>query len=226
MAIAHVQTAPVDVNTGVSSGAATFGSNVTAGNMIVVVISLYRSSGGSPSVTSITDTLGNTYAPVIEDIMVVDALAYAGIWRAFNILGGANTVTVNVAGTNDLTFTITEASGALTTDPNDASNSAEGNSQAPSVSLTTVDGDPGVFGGFIYLGTTRSMTAGSGYATLAEDENGSSNMPLHSEFQAFASSGAKTVDGALGTAVADWLMVAASFKAAGGAPRRWLLVQP
>jgi len=217
MAIAPVQTAPIGILTTVTSCAVTFGANVTAGNLIVVCVSQYRVVGVPPSITSITDTQGNTYQAVNELVWGEFAGAQLVIWRAFNINGGANVVTVTCAGTNDdITVVATELSGALTTDPNDGSNQNFGSDQTPTLSLTTVDSNPFIVGAFAHDGSTRSLTSGSGYAVLAENEAGSTSMPIHAEYRAFTSSGAKTVDGAIGTGTVGWAIVAASFKAAGG----------
>ena len=43
-------------------------------------------------------------------------------------------------------------------------------------------------------------------------------MPILTEYQAFASAGAKTVDGTIGTGAVMWAMIGASFKVAGEAP--------
>ena len=214
MAWAHVQTPAADVNNGVTSGAATFGSNVSSGSLIVVCVSLFAAGGSN--VSSITDTLGNTYA---QDDTVTFSLATCrtSIWRAFNSGAGANTVTVNLNATSDLTFTISEFSGALTTDPNDASNNATGVDQSPTVSVTAVDANVMMVGSFSHDNTDRTMTSGSGYALLAENEGGTLNMPIHSEFQEFTSAGAKTVNGTVGTGSVGWGICGCAYKPAAGA---------
>src|SRR5271168_3367841 len=76
---------------------ATFNSNNTAGNAIVVMASWYL----TPGTPTISDTHGNTYT-------MLPALTGGGagngeqgsilIWYALNIAAGANTVTISGAG--------------------------------------------------------------------------------------------------------------------------------
>ena len=218
MAWSHIQTPEADINNGVTSGAATFGSNVTAGSLIVVCVALFRAGGSN--VSSITDSLSNTYAQdVTQTYLGTDCRQ--STWRAFNSGAGANTVTVNLSACSDLTFTISEFGGALTTDPNDASNQATGTSQTPSVSVTAVDSNVMMVGSFAHAGTNRTLTSGTGYSLLAESEGGTTAMPIHSMFQEFVSSGAKTVDGSIGTGSVEWAICGTAYKPAAGGAATW-----
>lgn len=69
---------------------AAFGSNIAAGNAILLFVEWF---GGSLAVTSITDTLGNSYSLVATD--GTNQICYA----ALNSPGGANTITVNFTST-------------------------------------------------------------------------------------------------------------------------------
>lgn len=206
--MAAIQTTAVKVLGGVTSGTSNnFGSVITAGRTLVVGMSIWDAAGTN-TVTSVTDTLGNTYSQVAT---VTETTHKLYIFRAFNVLGGTNAVTVNLSGSSDLTFAATEIDTVPITNPNDASNSATGTSTTPSVSVTTVNSAPQVFGVFAHDGTNRTLTEGSGWTMLAENEGGSANMPLAWMYQAYASSGAKTVNGTIGTGVVNWAILGASF---------------
>lgn len=83
------------------SNTRTFGSNVTAGNTIIVAIS--TASGGSPAVQvgSLTDSLGNNYQ-LLESVTGANGTGAGGIlqtwvYMATNIIGGADTITINMS---------------------------------------------------------------------------------------------------------------------------------
>ena len=101
----HVQDAHV-TSTGVSSQPIAFASPVTAGSAICVV---GRGSSGQ-TITSISDSLGNTYSLVISNS---DVSTWLGIWMAVNSPPGANTITVNWNASHNPQTTIVEVSGRV-----------------------------------------------------------------------------------------------------------------
>ena len=120
----------------------TFTSNNTAGNLIVVFAYWYNTS---PTTVVVTDSAGNTYYQAGPSV-VANASTTMGIFYAWNIVGGANTVTVNFSpfssGGNDVV--IAEYAGILnTSDPleNTASNSGLTGSALSSGSYTTLNPD-------------------------------------------------------------------------------------
>ncbi|HEX5273498.1 MAG TPA: hypothetical protein VFW33_23545, partial [Gemmataceae bacterium] len=108
MSISWVQNLAVATSGSVAQGtlqSAAFGSANAAGNSIIVAVWLY---GGNVTVTSVTDTQGNTY---VQDLTEVggDGATRCSVWRADNIAGGAgNKITAVASGGCYLTFTAAE----------------------------------------------------------------------------------------------------------------------
>lgn len=107
----HVQSNNGQAFSGTTVTAA-FGSNVTAGNMIVVTI--YSNKG----LTSITDSLSHTYQTATVN---TDGSTYVfGCYYVPNITGGANTVTATLTAAHTFALlTIQEYSGCATASPLD-----------------------------------------------------------------------------------------------------------
>jgi hypothetical protein len=213
-----VQTGPIRIITGVQSSTVAFASNVAAGNKITVKIAAYNASG-APTISSVTDTLSNPYSEVVQRVSVNSENVRAALWVGEVVTGGACTVTVNLsAASSDLTFIATEVRGINL--PAHASNSADGASQAPSVSVTTTVADTFLVGAFTHSSSNRSLTEGAGFSLIAENEGGSSNMPLLGENKSVSATGVQTIEGAIGTASAVWTIVGAAFEITPLLPRR------
>lgn len=77
-------------------GTSVFGSNVTAGNCVVVV-GVYgnvNAANAAAIIGTLTDSLGNTYTKIGEKAWDFEPKKAIGAWYAVNILGGANTVSI------------------------------------------------------------------------------------------------------------------------------------
>jgi hypothetical protein len=200
-----------------SSAARAFGSNVTAGNLIVaLVIAIYEGTG---TVTvSVSDSLGNSYAEAASAKRNVSSGGFTimtSVWYAKNIAGGACTVTLaGVSNFDGLTLAPVEVAGCDTASPEDGSNSATGTGTGPSTSVTTSAADTIAFGVNSHFWTSNiSSTPGAGYTLVQESENIANNTVFLTEYQIFNGSGAKTVNCTLG-ASRQWLMSGVAFKAA------------
>lgn len=90
MAIARVQKADSGAIASSTSKMVAYGSNNTAGNMLVVFIS---NAGTSVPGATITDTLGNTWT-LLQSDLTLNGFVQA-LWVAYNCKVGANTVTVS-----------------------------------------------------------------------------------------------------------------------------------
>lgn len=136
LAQAHVQQG--SSSTG-SSIAAAFGSNVGAGNYVVVRARWSQTTSTPPTIT-ISDSLGNSYSAggtvTIQSTggdYSTTVLAYAKIGSS-----GACTVTASGPSVQRRDIDIFEVSGLAATSPLDGSNNASGTSTAPSSgSITT-----------------------------------------------------------------------------------------
>src|SRR3989304_8830692 len=212
MAIAHVQTPAVVVVTAQSSNRA-FASNVTAGNTIIVCV-VNGVGGGAAIVTSVTDTLSNTY--VQAGVGNTHGNFREEIWYALNISGGSCTVTVNMNKSTDLSFTISEFSGIATSSAVDVTGGATGTSTQATVNLTTTNSDDVLVGVMDHAGSTQALTSGTNFTMLQESE-AVAKMPIHSEYRIVTSTGTYAVPVDIAASVA-WGIYAASFKqaAAGG----------
>ena len=197
----------------ISSGAVAFASNVVAGNTIVVCTTRYQPV---PVTFTVTDSLGNTYTAGTNQ---AQGNYHARTARAENITGGACTVTVTIDAGSDLWFSITEVDNAPAASF-DAQATAAGTSTGPTVSLTTVADSTIAFGVSTHdNGTDPALGVGAGYTLIHEQEGGSAVMPGISEYQAFATAGAKTVNTTISTS-AGWAIASISIKqnVAGGGP--------
>lgn len=89
----------------------TFGSNVTAGNTIVV-----GGGGVGYDLSGVTDSLGNTYSGPTNNIYDAAVDTHTGMWYAENITGGACTVTLTFtnAGVTYKRMAVAEYSGLKT----------------------------------------------------------------------------------------------------------------
>ena len=96
---------------------AVFGSNNTAGNLIVVDVSYWVAGGVTGGIT-VHDSIGNTYASCGTPITVDNGTSQ--VFYAKNIGAGPNTVTVTTGFVGDLNVIATEYSGCLASGPLDA----------------------------------------------------------------------------------------------------------
>jgi hypothetical protein len=191
-----------------STNATAFDSNNIAGDLIVVVVDWNKLSA---SVSSITDTNGNTYTSAVGPINWNGlAPTYRGqIFYAKNIKGGANTVTVTLsaAATSSFESYIHEYSGADTVSPLDVVSSATSNSGTAmdSGSATTHAANELIFGaGFEASGV---IAAGAGFVTRSTFN---SNMTEDKSVTSIGAYNATETGG--GNA---WIMMMATFKATG-----------
>ena len=145
----------------VSNISATFPSNNTAGNLLIVTGTAARPHG----TITVSDTAGNTYLPAIGPVTdpAQDVTAY--IWYVPNCRGGANKVTLTPSTPDAMEVHVSEFSGLATTLPVDQVASAAGTGPTASsgASTTTVNGEL-VFG-YTFLFNTAS--AGAGYTGLS-----------------------------------------------------------
>jgi len=138
---------------------------VTAGNTIVVGVSSYTAT--RRTVSSITDTAGNTYTRC-GNREAGDASHDQEVWVAANILGRANNViTVTFSGSADWRYVIAaQYSGLSTASPYDAGSglivTANGTTHTTNTSVTTA-ADELCFGWFVTWDNPYIYSAGSPY---------------------------------------------------------------
>ena len=206
------------------TNAVTFGSAVTAGNLIVGVMSFPTSAG---PVTSVTDTLGNTYSLLTEVSDAGNDQSLQGFYSA-NIAGGTPTITVNGPGAGGARSVIVhEVSGLATSTPLDVQAGAvritpgAGADALTSGAVTTTTNGQYIFAAAVvtsaFADGTAEYTAGTGYTERVELQVGG-QLGITTEDQVQTSAGSIN-----GTFTADsgaaqtYVAIIATFKAAGGA---------
>lgn len=198
MAIAHVQS--TSGNGSGTSLAVAFGSNNTAGNLLVY------GSGGDSDTTNITDT-NNTPVSAIganDD----PNFTYADIYYVQNCAAGANTATrTNASG--QISLSVAEYSGVKTSGALDQVNTGAGSgTAAASASVTTTQADELLIG-LTVAGASVTFTPGASY-TERTDTGGLRSSEL--EDQIVASIGSYTASSTL-SGSNPWLCLIATFKA-------------
>jgi hypothetical protein len=192
-------------NAGPSSIQNSVTSSVTnAGDLLVVAVAWDQQSA---TISSITDTQGNTYTSAIGPTDWNGTSERAQLFYAKNILGGANTVTVKLsaAANNYFEVNVIEYSGADTGSPLDATSVATGTGTSlDSGSHSTSSGNELIFGygnsgtaniieGAGFIGRTRL-----GGGSIAEDKY----VTAPGSYNATATSGPTS----------NWIMMMATFK--------------
>ncbi|MCU1270103.1 MAG: repeat/fibronectin type domain protein [Acidobacteriaceae bacterium] len=140
---------------------ATFPSNNTAGNFLIVAGTAARPG----STLTITDTLGNTYIPAIGPVTDSNQKVTAYIWYVPNCKGGANTVTLTPSTADALEIHVTEWSGIAISSSLDQTASAAGTGTAASSgSMTTTLNGELIFG---YTFLLNTAVAGNGFTGIS-----------------------------------------------------------
>ena len=160
MALALVKSSTIASAANVGSLATSFASLPSAGNMIVVLVSAWRSSAAN--ISSVTDNQGNTYTKAIDRNGGNGGLSEASIWYCASIgsPSGIHTITTNAtAGVDNYIVVIaSEVSGQDTSAPLDASTSA-------AISTT----------GDVATGTTGTLSQANEIVFIAASVSGSSS---------------------------------------------------
>lgn len=222
MAIARVQVAGT-TSSGASVGVA-FASNNTGGNLLIACVA---SETDSATVTSLTDTLGNTWAACHAPLTISAGSGkgtLVGTFYAKNCAAGANTVTAALSG-GPAYIHVMEYSGCDTTAPFDQHAEAAqlGGSANPTVTLgtATTQADE-VLIGFVF-NNRSTITAGTGYTKINSQ---AFNIFSDVEEKIVAATSAYTADSTI-SAGGSWAIGITTFKQAaptGGTPDHLAMV--
>lgn len=188
---------------------AAFGSNVLSGSTIVVCFGFQ----GGVSVTSVTDSLSNSYALVegkTHSIASISAYQY----RAKNVTGGACTITVDLSGSPTARFNVFawELEDCDTSDPNDGSSDGEGNGTALSVASFTPSAADTIVVAHGMAQANKTWTAGASYTLITGQPVGGNG----GEYRVLTSAGAQTAPFSVDGGASNWVEVAGAFKKASG----------
>jgi len=199
----------VQKNFQTSSNTATFSSDVTSGNLILVAITQWNST-----VSSVTDNKGNTYTAVTSAQHANTATDYTQLYYAKNVAAGATTVTVTFSsGVGNIG--IYEYSGLSTTSPLDQVTSNTGASTTPNggTLTTTPDNELYFAVGADDNGNNSTPTAGGGYTVENHQDDSANHERFYTEDRVSAH-GSYSTDFTIG-ASSDWAVIGASFKPSG-----------
>lgn len=195
--------------TGVNNTTLAFTSAVTAGNMIAV--SQVHATGANDAVSTPTDTLGHTYVQ-----MSAEQAANLVKLKSFyvkNIIGGANTVTFGIAGTNtgEMAVVIAEINGIDRGNPLDVVSTGSGSDTLPTSGNIT----PGFGNSFLYAAlcvnaNNNAITDEAGWTTL-EKLVPVSSVPIATEYKVQIGITTEDATWTLG-ASANWVAMVAAFK--------------
>lgn len=131
-----VQPAYGQTQASASACTAAFGSNVTAGNAIIVAVESYDAS----NTVTLTDNLGNTYVQIGSYLNQFGAGTRLSLWYAKNITGGACTVSATPASSGFLLVVAAEYSGIGTGTPLDGNSSNVGTATSATTGTIAVSG--------------------------------------------------------------------------------------
>jgi len=204
--IAFVQGTNAVPQTPQTSLAVGYAGTQTAGNLNVVIISW----NGSLSVTSVTDTVGNTYALAVGPTINSTSNDHQSIYYARNIAAAApnaNLVTVNFSGAvNYPDLRILEYSGLDSTNPLDVAVGSSGNSASSSSgAITTATANELLVSGNVVA--TSTSGAGTGFTSrMITNPDGDI-----AEDQIVTAVGSYTATAPLSSA-GTWVMQIAAFK--------------
>src|SRR3569833_1450878 len=209
--MAQVQTKTNSLGAAATSIATTFTSNITAGNTIIVVSS--EDFSVINQISSITDSLGNTYARAVAD--TEGSFVDGEIWYAPSPTGGANTVTINYAHSVVAAVVLAEYSGLLTSSPLDQvakAHAITGTAMSSGASPATTQASELVIGGGMTNDTSpTTFTAGTGYGNKVQVVNTTSLQAAAIEDKTVSATGAQTATMTLAPS-GHWVMLAATFK--------------
>jgi len=159
MAISFVQSNGNFSSSSVSTLSATFSSNVTAGNLLVIAIGFV---GASTTVSSVTDTLGNTYSRAVGPTIDTNVNYTIYTYYTTSSSTGSNTVTVNSSASGTFfRVLVHEYSGVNTLDV--VSGATASNGTIDSGSKTTYHADELIFGWGSSAGGTLLTGPGTGF---------------------------------------------------------------
>ena len=202
------------------SGTLAFPGNVTSGSLLIVAGANWQSGGSTVSV-GVTDTLSTSYTVVPY---------YVGEFTTFIAYGvasssGANTVTVNPAGTgNYFSYSIDEFSGQHATPLDVDGGNSTATSTSAADSITTVTANDLIIGCVSQTAaTTVTFTPGGSYTQIGEQEDSGTYQGHSAVFRIVTTAQAYSVDWTLGTSQA-WMAMTLAFKEATASPKGLIML--
>lgn len=206
MAIAHAQT-PVG-NFAVTSAATlakAYGSNVTAGNVLVAIF-LW---GSSTQTATVSGSLNGAFTAIATSLATQAGGPFrTEVFYKVAASSGAETITATCSGNNSQReIVIFELSGADTGTIPDSQIAATGSSANPATNITIV-AQPGMIVAY-GASTAGTVTAGAGYSSAVAQNGDASESKVYS---ATGSTSVPFIDASIGS----WIISAAAFRQSAG----------
>lgn len=202
-----------------TSGTLAFPGSVTSGSLLVVAGANWQAT--LPSTISVTDTLSTSYS-----VVQVDNASYSG-FIAYGVAssGGANTVTVDPTQTgNYFSFSIDEFSGPHATPLDVDGGSSSGNSTAPLDAITTSTANDLIIGLMFHIDSVSdTLSPGSGYTQIGEQENNSTSQCHNAEFKIVTTATSYNVDWSTGSS-RQWVAMTMAFKPSIASPKGLIML--
>ena len=206
---------------GVSSDNAAFASDVTAGNMIIVAVSI---KSGTEQTDEITDSLGNLYQLLVREI---DTDVTVELWGAYNITGGSATVTLTYSAALNASWAAVEIANARGNNPVDftsmATNVGAGGSSDPA---TVTGGTPAAANNLWVAalalgggGTNAAIVTPTGWTEFNLSNNYTDAMAGEADTKTDASGVAQTASWDNSTTTANYAAAILAIKNANVAPQ-------
>lgn len=209
----YIQSAQLaDTSGTVTSGNASFSSNVTAHSTLVCG---GRIGGGVGTVSAVSDNVNGAWTKLLDQAQTNDGLSTV-LWYKLNAAAGATTVTITLGAIS--TFRCALMEGVVDSangDAIDVSASAEGDFTSPSAGTVTTTAAGDWIVAIVGTENDQTGTAGSGY-TLHESVT-SGTKKTFAESQLAGAAGNYSGDVSLGAGSDRWMAVMVAFKSAGGA---------
>ncbi|HWZ74942.1 MAG TPA: Ig-like domain-containing protein [Candidatus Sulfotelmatobacter sp.] len=189
---------------------AQFSTNVTPGDLLLVHVIW---SDNTLAVSSIGDTLGNTYnSAALAQSSTSTLMLSTQLFYAANVNGGVDKVTVSISGTAFLNIFVYEITGAAASAPLDVAVIGTGTG----LSVATAPATTSAANEFVFVGTGHHFacdTVGSGFFGLQAGPTGLD------EYQAVAAAGTSVTGTSSLTATQStfpWAVVLAAFRSNAG----------
>lgn len=219
MAQVPIQVWPVTGTGGASAQSSAAPGNVTAGNTIYVSAGIFT---GSASISSVKDTLGNTYVPEFAGTSS-GSPSRLEVWRCSNCLGGANvkiTVTAS-SSTSGMVFGAIEVAGSDNTGAQDGSGSSQqsfGSNPAPGSFSTTNANDIILvaYSDNSFSGNHAPIVAPSGYTLIGSYADADTFTVWGFAYQVVTATQSGIDPAFSETSGGNWICAALAYKAATG----------
>jgi hypothetical protein len=200
----------------VSTYSVGFSSPVTTSDLLLAAIG---TNVPTATITSVTDTLGNTFTPATSLATNTNWGIGEQVWFAPARASGTDTVTINLSQAANVRLIIAEYSGFATTNPVDVTvvggSGATASTAVDSGALTTLTPGDLLFGHVITGHLNQTFTAGTGYTLQQTSPSGASAI----EDQFVSATGSYHATFTLGT-TDYWICALVALKPAAVAPRQ------